>query len=720
MAPPTNHLFGTLVDPDQIPLVTYHLGAIESAAGKLRGLGGDVRTAGVDINSAWQRLGGSYRAPETSTLLAATAPIMGRADNSAAAIEQAGGVLSGFAGEMPGHLRRLEQVRTEAVAFVGWARAQPHGAWQEGRYDNCLGSAYNENLAGSIADAVKAVEDCERKYGDQMARLVDARLLPAPADPGAPATVNPHDPDRLHPAGDWRDVDATRWGLPWGGPMTQDQIYSTFGKPSPFQNFLGNFLKTYYLAPLSMLPFVGLNPNLDGGSGDDIHPHPSAGDLGWHVMRSAWGGVGKVVLAATPIPDLVSSKLHRMNMKTRTAFLDSFLDRKDGSAAARAGVITGNLLGLITPSPADAAYADLAGRGARMAEHGTSLTTRLAGHALQTPEWLASGRFVGAEFRAAAGGVRRIADHFGVTMPSLRQIVFPHHTASVHEPGTGPVGDDAARVSASASARHTADEILLRGQRERREILADGADRSQRIRDLARDRAGRIQEDTQRRANEVQDQFLKEKDRLTADGDHAGAARARDAGFTESSRIAADGRAAAHRVYDEAKRRADGVMDQASRRAAERRDQYLGDYETARGAQAASAAHEARQRAGQAAAAGSVHPGAGATPGGHDGSFLPPQVHAAWNSLPESLRIGILSVVRYENGPVATASGMPADWLLGVGGGAPGDPAASQQAAIVMDYLSRHPDAVRHLWGLDRNALVGSFVVHGTTPHGRR
>jgi vacuolar-type H+-ATPase subunit H len=722
MTPPTNHVFGTLVNPDGIPLVRYDIGTIHAAAGKLHGLGGDVRTAGVDINSTWQRLGGSYKAPETPTLLAATAPIAGRAAGYASKIEQAGRVLAGFAGEMPGHLRKLEQVRGQAVAFVGWAHAQPDGNWQEGRYDNSLGSAYNEALAGWIADAVKAIEDCEKDYGSQMARLVDTSLLPAPTGPRHPNAVEPHDPDRLHGGGDWRDTDLTKWGLPWGGPMTQAQIYDTFGKPSAFQNFLGNFLKNYYLAPLSMAPFVGINVNTDGGTGDDIHPHPKAGDFGWHVMSSAWGGAGKVVLAAVPLTDLMSSKLHHMNVKTRTAFLDSFLDRKNPSLAGRAGTITGNLLGLVTPSPADGVVADLAGTGAHLAEHGASFGTRLAGHALQAPEWLASGKFVGADFRLAGAGIRRLADHAGLTMPSMRQIVFPHPEASVLDPLTSRAehaADGAVHAPTAADHRRAADETMLQGVRERQAILADGAERSRNVLNAARDQATQVQVDAQRRANEIMQQTVREQNRLIAAGDYAGAARARDAGAAEYTRISAQGRETGQQIYADAKHRSDAIMDEASRRAAQRRDQYLKDYlghaQDYRKAVLDGDAAAAQQRAAQVAAAGSVH-GGGHPSAAHGAGepFLPRPVRAAWNGLPESTRDGILSIVRYENGPAATAGGMPGDWLLGPDGQSPGDQGTTQQVAMVLDYLKRHPQAARDLGGLDPANLDGTFVIKNT------
>ena len=112
---------GDTVDPD----------AIDTAAGELRGVGTKVSTQGGTVLTSWQKISGSYDAPEENTLFHAMNPV-----KTAAEVRHR----HRFGGDRAGGLRRRgthdqgggsrsgpRRPRSSPMSPTGWRRRRPRG-----------------------------------------------------------------------------------------------------------------------------------------------------------------------------------------------------------------------------------------------------------------------------------------------------------------------------------------------------------------------------------------------------------------------------------------------------------------------------------------------------------------------------------------------------------------------------------------------------------------
>jgi hypothetical protein len=93
--------------------------AIESAAGKIRGVGSNVSTTGGNVAKAWAGLKKGYHAPEEGTLFGAIQPAKKAATDFGTDMGKVATALETFAGEVRTIKSNVAKIRSDAATFLG-------------------------------------------------------------------------------------------------------------------------------------------------------------------------------------------------------------------------------------------------------------------------------------------------------------------------------------------------------------------------------------------------------------------------------------------------------------------------------------------------------------------------------------------------------------------------------------------------------------------------
>lgn len=107
-----------MINPDGIPQYEGEPAQIIAEAQAMTAGADAFAATGQDVHGTWQGLAGVYTAPESGQLFAATQPVADRSAALAGEVGRVSGALVTFAETMTPIKARLEQLRTEARAFV--------------------------------------------------------------------------------------------------------------------------------------------------------------------------------------------------------------------------------------------------------------------------------------------------------------------------------------------------------------------------------------------------------------------------------------------------------------------------------------------------------------------------------------------------------------------------------------------------------------------------
>ena len=107
----------TMIDTSVMPGDTMDPDAIDTAAGELRGVGTKVSTQGGTVLTSWQKISGSYDAPEENTLFHAMNPVKTAAEKFGTDTGSVATALEAFAEEVRTIKAAVVQIRSEAATF---------------------------------------------------------------------------------------------------------------------------------------------------------------------------------------------------------------------------------------------------------------------------------------------------------------------------------------------------------------------------------------------------------------------------------------------------------------------------------------------------------------------------------------------------------------------------------------------------------------------------
>jgi hypothetical protein len=175
--------------------------AVESAATSLRATAEPLRSAGADVETHWQGLGGVYEAPEQGVLFGAVAPVRAAGDDLATSIEQIADALAAYAEALAPLKAMRDQLYTDVGEF-GIEVATWHG--EDGNGSESWTSnpdfvSRDQSLRRSASGITSAILDAERDCAGAIGAVsggtgsglgaVDDAQAAAIARPGAWQTV---------------------------------------------------------------------------------------------------------------------------------------------------------------------------------------------------------------------------------------------------------------------------------------------------------------------------------------------------------------------------------------------------------------------------------------------------------------------------------------------------------------------------------------------------
>ncbi|QGN34626.1 hypothetical protein [Microlunatus sp. Gsoil 973] len=116
--------------------------AIESAAGRIRGVGSNVSTTGGNVAKAWSGLKKGYHAPEQDTLFSAIQPAQKAATDFGTDMGKVATALETFAGEVRTIKAAVAKIRSDASAFLSGIH--------DGKITKQASGGYNPYAGGSL------------------------------------------------------------------------------------------------------------------------------------------------------------------------------------------------------------------------------------------------------------------------------------------------------------------------------------------------------------------------------------------------------------------------------------------------------------------------------------------------------------------------------------------------------------------------------------------
>ncbi|HWD77942.1 MAG TPA: hypothetical protein VG497_03650, partial [Kribbella sp.] len=120
--------------PDFFPGTTPDVVALTGS--ELQRIGGEIRTTGESVTSAFEQLKGCYRAPEASTLITSMRPMRTLSGDFGADIWAMGAILQQFGEDMKGPYEQLQQMLARARVFVAKCKQSDAEGKEWQSYDN--------------------------------------------------------------------------------------------------------------------------------------------------------------------------------------------------------------------------------------------------------------------------------------------------------------------------------------------------------------------------------------------------------------------------------------------------------------------------------------------------------------------------------------------------------------------------------------------------------
>ncbi|MEU5048293.1 hypothetical protein [Streptomyces sp. NPDC021096] len=221
------------------------------------------------MHSTFQGLSACYKAPEADKLFATTQPVETKSDAFADDLEKVTAALSAYAGEVKPLVKRLENLKSDAIDFVSSVEGDDDWRKDKKKVDR------NNELVRGVNAAVSAFQAAERTCHDKIVALVGGK--PLVVDDGS------HKPNMYgYKANDLNHAEK----LPWGS-MAQREYTGL--------RWLGHQIKS----------FVWDGFVVDGIWGTIKGLGTLVGTEGWDKAGQAWTGLAKLstglVISTTPL-----------------------------------------------------------------------------------------------------------------------------------------------------------------------------------------------------------------------------------------------------------------------------------------------------------------------------------------------------------------------------------------------------------------------------------
>ncbi|MFF3767822.1 hypothetical protein ACFYYR_27595 [Streptomyces sp. NPDC001922] len=197
-----------MIEPGGIFQFTGNLEQLEKDVSALRSNAIGIRNGGLHVHSRFQMLEAHYKAPEADQLLSSTLPVSQKADAFATDLEAVADALDTYAHEVRPLVKRLEQLKADALAFVDSVEGKDDWTEDEGKVDR------HQKLLDGVNTAVAAFQEAERRAAGKISALVGGPKLVV--DDGS------HTQNRKEVMyGYGLNVLGQAKELPWGSPVTE-------------------------------------------------------------------------------------------------------------------------------------------------------------------------------------------------------------------------------------------------------------------------------------------------------------------------------------------------------------------------------------------------------------------------------------------------------------------------------------------------------------------
>ncbi|MFD0545453.1 hypothetical protein ACFQ1B_23455 [Streptomyces mexicanus] len=309
-----------MIKPEEIPQFTGDLELLEQDYAALKADAGHVRDTGRDVHNRFQGLSAYYTAPEAEQLFATTKPVKDRADSFADGLETVSGALAGYATEIRPLVKKLEDLKREATAFV--ASVKDDDDWE---YDGDK-VAHHNRIRDEVTRTVAAFWAAERTCHNKITALWHGTQMVA------------GDGSKKANQYGFNAADLKNAKLPWGDPVEEKHHWWE----------VGHWVKS----------FVWDGLIVDGVWGTIKGLGTLVGFGGWDAMGQAWKGLAQLAtgLAISSIPGvgamfwaLPDDKLPSWIRDSRTAMKETgkalvAWDEWGKNPARAAGAVTFNVL----------------------------------------------------------------------------------------------------------------------------------------------------------------------------------------------------------------------------------------------------------------------------------------------------------------------------------------------------------------------------------------
>lgn len=263
-----------MINASAIPSVNGDLDLLARGANEMASRSGRIETLGTVLDSTWRGLEECYRAPESATLIAATAPAKVQATAIARDVYSVSTTLLLFAGEARALQARLRSLRGQATDFTSSAI----GDWQA---DENLVSEHN-HLMARVDDAAAAWDDAQRRCANAINDLACGVQYRADNGDGN------HSADEFgFTAAQLDDAAVHGGGAPWGTSETQHHPWSDNPQINEARAALG-------IGAGAGKAAVGLSTMVNV-----FHPKE---------LATSWGNAAKLAIALNPNLALDDSK----------------------------------------------------------------------------------------------------------------------------------------------------------------------------------------------------------------------------------------------------------------------------------------------------------------------------------------------------------------------------------------------------------------------------
>ncbi|WP_431034777.1 hypothetical protein ACQYWQ_13450 [Streptomyces sp. P6-2-1] len=253
-----------MISPGAIPQFTGDFEQLDKDASALQSDAIGIRDGGADVHSRFQALAAFYEAPEAEELFATTRPVMDGADTFATKLETVAGALQTYAAEARPQADRLEQLKTQAFAFVESVEDDDDWTEDEGKV------ARHKALMDGVAAAQAAFQEAERRAANTISALVGG---PRFVEDNGDHTVD----DKTVMYGYGLDQLQHAEELPWGTP--EERTYERWSL-----GWWGHGVKSFV--------WDGLIIDNIGGALDGLWT--LVGGHGWDKAGDAWSGLGDI------------------------------------------------------------------------------------------------------------------------------------------------------------------------------------------------------------------------------------------------------------------------------------------------------------------------------------------------------------------------------------------------------------------------------------------